>query len=126
VIAELIRDPRILERARQLLGSEVFYWHSDFETWHAEDGMPAPRAVSMSLALTANFTFNGGLMVMPGSHRTFVPCIGETPADHYKASLKEQEIGGYPAGRTSRPWPRPTASTSSPARPAPRSGLTPT
>lgn len=110
LIAELIRDPRILDRARQLLGSEVyvhqsrvnfmpgfkgkgFYWHSDFETWHAEDGMPAPRAVSMSLALTANFAFNGGLMVMPGSHRTFVPCIGETPADHYKASLKEQEIG---------------------------------
>jgi ectoine hydroxylase len=110
LIAELIRDPRILDRARQLLGSEVyvhqsrvnfmpgfkgkgFYWHSDFETWHAEDGMPAPRAVSMSLALTANFAFNGGLMVMPGSHRTFVPCMGETPADHYKASLKEQEIG---------------------------------
>lgn len=110
LIAELIRDPRILDRARQLLGSEVyvhqsrvnfmpgfkgkgFYWHSDFETWHAEDGMPAPRAVSMSLALTANFAFNGGLMVMPGSHRTFVPCIGETPANHYQQSLKEQEIG---------------------------------
>ncbi|CAM4183814.1 ectoine hydroxylase [Kibdelosporangium persicum] len=110
LIAELIRDPRILDRARHLLGSEVyvhqsrvnfmpgfqgkgFYWHSDFETWHAEDGMPAPRAVSMSLALTDNYPFNGGLMVMPGSHRTFVPCVGETPADHYKESLKEQEIG---------------------------------
>ncbi|RSM82191.1 ectoine hydroxylase [Kibdelosporangium aridum] len=110
LIAELIRDPRILDRARQLLGSEVyvhqsrvnfmpgfkgkgFYWHSDFETWHAEDGMAAPRAVSMSLALTDNYPFNGGLMVMPGSHRTFVPCIGQTPANHYKESLKEQEIG---------------------------------
>nr|WP_042190872.1 ectoine hydroxylase [Kibdelosporangium sp. MJ126-NF4]CEL19654.1 Ectoine hydroxylase [Kibdelosporangium sp. MJ126-NF4]CTQ94546.1 Ectoine hydroxylase (EC 1.17.-.-) [Kibdelosporangium sp. MJ126-NF4] len=110
LIAELIRDPRILDRARQLLGSEVyvhqsrvnfmpgfkgkgFYWHSDFETWHAEDGMPAPRAVSMSLALTDNYPFNGGLMVMPGSHRTFVPCTGETPANHYRESLKEQEIG---------------------------------
>ena len=110
LIAELVRDPRVLDRARQVLGSEVyihqsrvnympgfkgtgFYWHSDFETWHAEDGMPLPRAVSMSIALTDNFPFNGGLMVMPGSHRTFVPCVGETPADHYKASLKEQEIG---------------------------------
>lgn len=110
LIAELVRDPRILDRARQILGSEVyvhqsrvnympgftgkgFYWHSDFETWHAEDGMPTPRAVSISLALTDNYPFNGGLMVMPGSHRTFVPCVGETPAEHYKESLKEQEIG---------------------------------
>jgi ectoine hydroxylase len=110
LISELIRDPRILDRARQILGSEVyihqsrvnympgfkgtgFYWHSDFETWHAEDGMPRPRAVSCSIALTDNYPFNGGLMVMPGSQRTFVPCTGETPEDYYKSSLKEQEIG---------------------------------
>lgn len=109
-IAGLARDPRILDRARQILGSEVyihqsrvnympgfkgtgFYWHSDFETWHAEDGMPRPRAVSCSIALTENFPFNGGLMVMPGSQRVFVQCIGQTPEDHYKASLQEQEIG---------------------------------
>nr|WP_027945755.1 ectoine hydroxylase [Amycolatopsis taiwanensis] len=110
LISELVRDPRILDRARQILGSEVyihqsrvnympgfrgtgFYWHSDFETWHAEDGMPGPRAVSCSIALTDNYPFNGGLMVMPGSQRTFVPCVGATPDDNYKASLKEQEIG---------------------------------
>lgn len=109
-IAELVRDPRILGRAEQILGSEVyvhqsrinympgfrgrgFYWHSDFETWHAEDGMPAPRAFSMLIALTDNYPFNGGLMVMPGSHRAFVPCVGETPENHFKASLREQEIG---------------------------------
>ncbi|HVV09997.1 MAG TPA: ectoine hydroxylase [Amycolatopsis sp.] len=110
LINELVRDPRILDRARQLLGSEVyvhqsrvnympgfrgsgFYWHSDFETWHAEDGMPRPRAVSCSIALTDNYPFNGGLMIMPGSQRTFVPCSGATPEDNYKNSLKEQEIG---------------------------------
>ncbi|WP_410569372.1 ectoine hydroxylase [Amycolatopsis sp. cmx-4-61] len=109
-VAELLGDPRVLDRARQILGSEVylhqsrvncmpgftgkgFYWHSDFETWHAEDGMPAPRAVSMSLALRDNFPFNGGLMLIPGSHRTFVPCVGETPAGHYRESLREQQIG---------------------------------
>jgi ectoine hydroxylase len=47
----------------------------------------------MSIALTDNYAFNGGLMVMPGSHRTFVPCAGATPDDHYKESLREQEIG---------------------------------
>ncbi|MER7114345.1 ectoine hydroxylase [Saccharomonospora azurea] len=110
LIGELARDPRILDRAQQILGSDVyihqsrvnympgfkgngFYWHSDFETWHAEDGMPRPRAVSCSIALTDNYPFNGGLMVMPGSQRTFVQCVGETPENHYKASLKEQEIG---------------------------------
>lgn len=109
-IDALTRDPRILDRARQLLGSDVylhqtrvnympgfkgtgFYWHSDFETWHAEDGLPTPRAVSCSIALTRNYPFNGGLMVMPGSHQTFVPGLGETPENNHTASLKEQKIG---------------------------------
>ncbi|MEU6041430.1 ectoine hydroxylase [Actinomadura sp. NPDC047616] len=109
-IGDLIRDPRVAGRARRLLGSEVyvhqsrvnympgftgtgFYWHSDFETWHAEDGMPLPRAVSMSLALTDNLPYNGGLLLMPGSHRTFVPCLGATPADHYRESLRDQRVG---------------------------------
>ncbi|WP_433173508.1 ectoine hydroxylase [Actinoallomurus sp. CA-150999] len=110
VFAELVTDPRVVGRARQILGSDVyvhqsrvnykpgfkgkdFYWHSDFETWHAEDGMPRMRAVSISIALTENFVHNGGLMIMPGSHKTFVSCLGETPADHYKESLRGQEIG---------------------------------
>jgi ectoine hydroxylase len=109
-IADLIADERVAGRARQILGSDVyvhqsrinykpgfggggFYWHSDFETWHAEDGMPSPRAVSISISLTENFAHNGCLMIMPGSHREFVACVGETPADHYKESLREQEIG---------------------------------
>lgn len=106
----LATDPRLLDRARQILGSEVyihqcrvnfmpafnghgFYWHSDFETWHAEDGMPAPRAVSASIALTENYPYNGSLMVMPGSHRTFVPCVGTTPSDNFRQSLREQTVG---------------------------------
>ncbi|MBF6348310.1 ectoine hydroxylase [Nocardia flavorosea] len=108
-VKELVRESRVVDLARQVLGSDVyihqsrvnylpgfgtgFYWHSDFETWHAEDGMPVPRAVSLSIALTDNYPYNGSLMVMPGSHRTFVPCQGETPADHYRESLREQEIG---------------------------------
>jgi ectoine hydroxylase len=109
-IGELVTDPRVLGRAEQILGSEVyvhqcrinympgftgagFYWHSDFETWHAEDGMPAPRAVSISIALTDNYPFNGGLMVMPGSQQIYACCVGQTPDDNYKESLREQDIG---------------------------------
>ncbi len=109
-IAALARDERVLDTARQILGSEVyihqsrinympgfegsgFYWHSDFETWHAEDGLPAPRAVSLSIALTDNYPFNGGLMVVPGSHRHFVPGVGETPEQNFTRSLVKQEVG---------------------------------
>lgn len=109
-IGALVADERVAGRARQILGSDVyvhqsrinykpgfggggFYWHSDFETWHAEDGMPIPRAVSISVSLTENYPHNGCLMIMPGSHKTFVSCVGSTPEDNYKASLREQEIG---------------------------------
>ncbi|MFF8601298.1 ectoine hydroxylase [Streptomyces sp. NPDC015232] len=110
VFARLAADPRIVGRARQILGSEVyvhqsrvnvkpgfgasgFYWHSDFETWHAEDGLPQMRTVSVSIALTANHATNGSLMIMPGSHRTFLGCAGETPKDNYKRSLQMQDAG---------------------------------
>jgi ectoine hydroxylase len=109
-LADLPRDPRLLDVARQILGSEVyihqsrvnmkpaldgkeFYWHSDFETWHVEDGMPAMRALSCSVLLTDNTPFNGPLMLIPGSHRQFVACVGETPEDNYKKSLRRQEVG---------------------------------
>ena len=110
LFANLVRDPRVLNVAREILGSEVyihqsrinykpgfngkeFYWHSDFETWHSEDSMPAMRALSCSILLTDNDEFNGPLMLMPGSHRHYVSCEGETPDDNYKKSLKKQEIG---------------------------------
>nr|WP_202469087.1 ectoine hydroxylase [Streptomyces sp. SID2888] len=110
VFAELVRDERVVGRARQILGSDVyvhqsrinvkpgfgasgFYWHSDFETWHAEDGLPHMRAVSVSIALTDNHDTNGGLMIMPGSHRTFLGCAGATPEDNYRRSLRMQEAG---------------------------------
>ncbi|HVL28501.1 MAG TPA: ectoine hydroxylase [Acidimicrobiales bacterium] len=110
VFGALAADPRLAGPARQLLGSDVyvqqsrvnykpgfggegFYWHSDFETWHAEDGLPAMRTVSFSIALTDNLAVNGPLMIIPGSHRTFVACAGETPPDHYRQSLRNQQIG---------------------------------
>ena len=66
---------------------------SDFEAWHAEDGMPNMHAVSASLILTDNHEFNGPLMLIPGSHMEFVPCQGESPEDNHKRSLKAQEVG---------------------------------
>lgn len=106
----LSKDKRILDRVTQLLGGDVyiyqsrvnlkpaldgksFPWHSDFETWHAEDGMPRMRALSAWLMLTDNTEFNGPLHVIPGSHRHFIACAGQTPEDHYKSSLRKQAYG---------------------------------
>lgn len=110
MLANLARDPRLINVARQILGSEVymhqsranmkpgfkgkeFYWHSDFETWHVEDGMPRMRALSCSVLLSDNNACNGPLMLVPGSHQQFVSCQGLTPENHYKQSLKKQEYG---------------------------------
>ena len=109
LFAGLLASPRLTDVARQVLGSDVyvhqsrvnykpgfggaeFDWHSDFETWHAEDGMPRPRAFSVSIALSENYEFNGPLMVMPGTHRTFIPSIGATPLDFHKESLRVHRI----------------------------------
>ena len=110
VLRELCGHPRLVAMARQLLGSGVyihqsrinyksgfrgkeFFWHSDFETWHVEDGVPAMRMVSCSISLTPNTEHNGPLMLMPGSHQRFVACVGATPENHYRSSLKRQEVG---------------------------------
>jgi ectoine hydroxylase len=51
------------------------------------------RAISVSVFLTESHEFNGPLMLIPGSHRTYVRCAGETPENHYEQSLRRQEFG---------------------------------
>lgn len=109
-LGQIARDSRLVSMAEQILGSAVyvhqsrinykppfdgkeFYWHSDFETWHAEDGMPCMRALSISVALTDNSAVNGPLMLIPGSHKHYVVCPTETPDDHFRQSLRKQEVG---------------------------------
>ena len=108
--SRLARDPVLVRMAEQLLGSAVyvhqsrvnlkpgfegreFYWHSDFETWHVEDGMPRMRAVSFSIHLTPNHEWNAPLLLIPGSHRHYVACAGRTPPEHHLQSLRRQEYG---------------------------------
>ncbi|MFD0959008.1 ectoine hydroxylase [Paenibacillus chungangensis] len=110
IFKQLAAHPKLVAMMEYLLGSETyihqsrinfkpgfngkeFYWHSDFETWHVEDGMPRMRALSCSIALSDNHPFNGPLMVIPGSHKKFVACVGQTPENHFKDSLRKQEYG---------------------------------
>ena len=109
-VYELVRHPRVLSLANQILGAPAyvhqsrvnykpaftgrpFYWHSDFETWHVEDGMPRMCAFSISINLAENRVENGPLMVIPESHHRFVSCAGYTPQAHYERSLRRQEAG---------------------------------
>lgn len=110
VMRRLAAHPALVAMVQQLLGGPVyvhqsrinykggfrgkeFYWHSDFETWHVEDGLPAMRTLSVSISLTPNTPHNGPLMLIPGSQHRFVSCVGQTPENHYEASLRKQELG---------------------------------
>lgn len=82
----LAHDPRLVDPLEQLFGEptyihqfkinakaaftgDVWQWHQDFPTWHADDGMPEPRAMNIAVFLDDVNEFNGPLLFIPGSHR---------------------------------------------------------
>jgi ectoine hydroxylase len=110
VCKTLACDDHLLRAAEQILDSEVyihhsrinvksglsgksFPWHSDFETWHSEDGIPQMRILTGWVFLTENNEFNGSLFVIPQSHKQFISCVGKTPENNFKHSLRNQTIG---------------------------------
>jgi ectoine hydroxylase len=110
IFASLAHSERLAGAAAQILGGEVylhqsrvnfkpglqgreFPWHSDFETWHVEDGMPRMRALTAAVHLQPSTAINGPLLLVPGSHQLYLRCVGQTPAEHHKSSLRRQEYG---------------------------------
>ena len=90
VFAKLVRHPRLLGPAMQILGEplyvqqvkvnvkaafcgEPWQWHYDFATHHAEDGVPHPLALNLHVFLDDVTEFNGPLYFLPGSHRASTP-----------------------------------------------------
>jgi ectoine hydroxylase len=86
VYAMLVRHPRLLDPAFQLLGDslyaqqvkvnvkaafegEAWQWHYDFATHHHEDGVAQPLALNLHIFLDDVREFNGPLYFIPGSHR---------------------------------------------------------
>ena len=84
--AKLVRHPRLIEPALQIMGEaayiqqvkvnvkpafvgEAWQWHYDFATHHAEDGVAAPRALNLHVFLDDVTELNGPLYVIPGSQR---------------------------------------------------------
>lgn len=109
-VARCALSQRVVSCAQQILGGDVyvhqsrvnfqrafqgngFSWHSDFETWHAEDGMRLPRSLSAVIFLDRNCEVSGPLLVIPGSHRHFVACPGRQEGGHWETSLQSQAHG---------------------------------
>jgi ectoine hydroxylase len=87
VFARLCRHPRLVEPARQILGTDRLYiqqakinakvafsgeawqWHYDFATHHAEDGVPEPLALNLHVFVDDVTEHNGPLVFIRGSHR---------------------------------------------------------
>lgn len=134
LFAKVAADKRIAAKVQHLLDGDLyvhqsrlnlkpgfkgkeFYWHSDFETWHAEDGLPRMRTISCSILLTDNSPFNGPLLLVPGSHRHFIGCVGETPQG-ITAARYASRSWGYRMTPALPTWSARVASPPQPARPA--------
>ncbi len=90
VYAKLVRHPRLLDPAFQILGDrlyaqqvkvnvkaafegEAWQWHYDFATHRHEDGVVQPLALNLHVFLDDVREFNGPLYFIPGSHRHVPP-----------------------------------------------------
>jgi ectoine hydroxylase len=102
VYAKAVRHPRLVEPAMQILGDDKLYvqqakvnvkeafggdiwqWHYDFATHHAEDGVPKPLALNLHIFLDEVSEFNGPLWFIRGSHRNGpVPAALDTVTTSY-------------------------------------------
>ncbi|MEO0628225.1 MAG: phytanoyl-CoA dioxygenase family protein [Bacteroidota bacterium] len=95
----------IVEPIRQLLEDEVYLfqskfntkvslargcwdWHQDFTFWK-DDGMPAPKAITVAIYLQDVTDFSGPMVVIPGSHKLgTVHTTMENPDGVHSENLK--------------------------------------
>jgi ectoine hydroxylase len=97
VFHDLAREPRVLDRVHQILGTPAYLhrarihvdagangtaypWHSEFETWHAEDGVPRMHGVEAWLMLSPSNPMNGALQMLAKSHYIYAACRAQKRA----------------------------------------------
>src|SRR5437016_1886407 len=81
-LADLVRNPNILDAIEDLLGPALLCWTSNFfikeaadpafVSWHQDStywGLSAPEVATAWVALTPSNAANGAMAVIPGSHR---------------------------------------------------------
>jgi len=138
-LARCILDPELLELAAQLLGPSLRFWWDQginkspgagsYIAWHQDNGYTRGRIaeyLTCWLALDDSDLANGGLMVIPGSHRkgarehawqgvhAVIPDVeaeGAAPLDAragdvliFSSLLVHQTVGNTTADRERRAW----------------------
>lgn len=104
----LSRERRILGRVQQILGGPVYLhrsrihvkngergsaypWHSEFESWHAEDGIPRMRGVEAWVMLTESSLRRGAMRMLAKSHYLYAACRDTEHDGH--AGLRDGSYG---------------------------------
>ncbi|MCK1652943.1 phytanoyl-CoA dioxygenase family protein [Bradyrhizobium sp. 149] len=80
-LAELVRNPRILDAVEDLIGEDILCWNANFfikegrtpahVTWHQDStyfGLSSTDVVTAWIALTDSVQANGAMQFIPGSH----------------------------------------------------------
>jgi len=109
IFAKLVRHPRLVEPALQVLGEaayiqqvkvnvkpafvgEAWQWHYDFATHHSEDGVAEPRALNLHVFLDDVTELNGPLYLIPGSQRHGpAPAMLDTATTSYPLWVVDRE-----------------------------------
>jgi ectoine hydroxylase len=111
IYARLVRHPRLIGPAAQLLGDDRLYvqqvkvnvkaafegeawqWHYDFATHHHEDGVPEPLALNLHVFLDDVSEFNGPLHFIRGSHKSGPqPAFLDTETTSYDLWCVERDV----------------------------------
>lgn len=114
----LLRDPRLLTIAEQLLGARVYChqykiivkqalgqlslpWHQDYGPWAHHDGMPTSAALSLGIYLDEVTEFNGPITFIPRTHHAglipyeVIPVPGTTPIPSLPAAMVKHYAAQY-------------------------------
>ncbi|MDF5717206.1 MAG: phytanoyl-CoA dioxygenase family protein [Rhizonema sp. NSF051] len=106
IFDSLVRHPSLLLSACEILNSDVYVyqfkinfkaafggdlwpWHQDFVFWDKEDGMPSPKALSVTVFLDECNEFNGPMYFIPGSHKESLIHLGQIESSEVKDQKKD-------------------------------------
>lgn len=108
----LVRSPRILQPVRDLLGEDVFVyhtkantkqaldgaiyeWHQDYANWKIMDGTPEPRIMTAMVLLDRATEIGGCLYFVPGSHQLGI-IRPDVPEDQIAEGIRRVVEQGEP------------------------------